>query len=121
MAGPNANLSSGEELVALPLNGDVPFYSFTMGLSGTQFYLTIRYNSRMDRWIMDVADATQSPVIVGVPLLIGVNLLGRFSGQAGLPVGALYVTDNIAGVNQPTRNSFGLTHTLWYLDPLAVT
>lgn len=121
MAGPNANLANGQELVALPLSTAFAWYTFRVGLSGVQYTFTVRYDSRMDRWILDLADAQGSPVIIGVPLLIGLNLLGRFTGQTNVPIGKFYATDNTSQSTQPTRYSFGITHTLWYLDPLAIT
>lgn len=121
MAGPNANLDNGQEIVSLPLGTASAWYTFRVGLSGVQYTFTIRYNSRMARWILDLADAQETPIITGVPLLIGLNLLGRFAGQTGVPIGKFYITDDTFGSTQPTRNSFSVTHTLWYLDPLAIT
>jgi hypothetical protein len=123
MAGPNVNLPDGTELVTIPVGNDVPWYFFTIGLSGVQYLLTFRFNVRMQRWLMDIADALGVPILSSLPLLLGQSLTGRFKGLAGVPVGDFYVFDDTSPGqgNQPTRYSFGTTHSLWYSDPLAVT
>ena len=93
MAGPNANLPNGTQLVGIPLNDVSPWYDFQIALSGVQYTISIRYNGRMDRWVMDLSNAVDTPIIMGVPLLIGVNLLGRFAGQPNIPVGTFSVTE----------------------------
>lgn len=105
----------------MPLGNDVPWYDFTIGLSGVQYQLTIRFNSRMERWLMDIASAGGTPLLSSVPLLIGRNLIGRFAANAALPVGMFFVLDNTNSGAEPTRNSFGTTHTLWYQDPTGTT
>jgi hypothetical protein len=121
MAGPNANLPDGSQLVGIPLGTTAPWYSFLISLSGVQYQFTLRYLTRPGRWYWDVADALGTPIIYGAPLLIGVNLLGRFVGQEGFPVGTFFVEDDTGAGAQPGRDSFGVTHSLLYIDPLAVT
>lgn len=121
MAGPNANLPDGTELVTIPVGNDVPWYFFKIGLSGVQYTLTFRYNTRMTRWVMDIADASNVPILSSMPLLLGQSLTGRFTGLPGVPVGTFFVLDDTGQGAQPTRYSFGTTHRLMYLDPLAIT
>lgn len=122
MAGPNANLTDGQELVTVPVGNDFPWYSFFISLSGNQYILRFRYNVRMQRWIMDVADSTDNDVLTSLPLLIARNPTARFSAlQPAVPVGTFYVTDDTNQGVEATRYSFGIDHTLYYLDPLAVT
>lgn len=102
-------------LTALPLRNDTAWYSFTFTLSSTVYLFTIRYDQRMDRWIMDLADANSNPLVSGVPLLVGRNLIGRFVTE-GLPVGYFFVTDDTNTGIEPTRFSFGTTHTLYFVE-----
>lgn len=100
----------------LPARNDIPWYTFKITLSGLIFTLRFRYNVRMQRWIMDIADASDQDIINGLPLLILRNLSGRFV-LATLPPGIIFVTDDTNQGTQPTRYSFGTTHTLFYADP----
>lgn len=121
MPGPNSNLNNGQELVRIPVGNDVPWYFFRIGLSGAQYKLTFRYNVRMTRWIMDIADAEGNPVQLGAPMLLSRDLTGRFIGTLAVPVGTFSVTDDTNQGVEATRYSFGVDHSLYYLDPLAVT
>lgn len=122
MAGPNANLPNGQELVQLPLSNDVPWYTFQTTLAGTQYTFVLRFNTRMNRWLMDILDATASTTLIaGLPLLIERDIAGQYAYVTGIPQGTLFCTDDTGAGAQPTRLSFGLDHTGWYLDPTATT
>ena len=118
----NANLPNGMEIVSLPLSNDVPWYFFQITLSGVIYTLTFKYNTRMSRWIMGVGDAMNKPILEGMLLVINRNVTKQFIGQTGVPIGTFFVRQLNAGdQKQPTRYSFGTTHTCFYLDPLALT
>lgn len=121
MAGPNANLTDDREAVALPLGNDVPWYFFTIGLSGVQYTLRFRYNTRMSRWIMDVADGMNNDVITSIPLVIFRYLAAQFHYLTTFPVGSFFILDNTNKDTQPERYSFGTDHVMYYLDPTSTT
>jgi hypothetical protein len=102
-------------LQSIPCRNDVPWYLFRITLSNVVYTLRFRFDGRMGRWMMDMADPNNNDIIVGVPLLIGINLLGRFVNPA-LPPGFFFVVANNNDQSQPTRYSFGETHTLVYDD-----
>lgn len=101
----------------VPARNDVPWYKFKITLSNVIYTLRFRYNVRMQRWIMDIADASDNDIINGIPLLLLRTLSDRFV-IASLPVGTLFVTDDTQQNTQATRYSFGTDHTLFYADPL---
>jgi hypothetical protein len=121
VSGPNANLADGSELVTIPVGNDLPWYYFAIGLAGVQYTLRFRFNTRMSRWVMDIADAENNDLLTSLPLLIGRNLAGQYSSIPNLPAGTFFVVDETGQNSQPTRYSFGTTHTLYYLDPTATT
>lgn len=106
------------QTLVLPLRIDSPWYSFIITLSEVVFTLTFRYNSRMDRWIMDIADASGNDILAGIPLLILRDLTGQYVID-GLPPGTFYVVDSTNQNTQPSRDSWGVTHSLRYVDPVA--
>jgi hypothetical protein len=100
----------------MPLRNDLPAYRFKLDLSGTVYTLAFRYNTRMQRWIMDLMDASGTPLIMGSVLLLRTPLLNRFVIDE-LPPGVLLAYDDTDKDTQPTRNSFDNDHSLLYVDP----
>lgn len=100
----------------MPVGNDFPWYRFRTTISNVVYTIVMRYNSRMARWIMDINDASNNPIQVGIPILILRNLVGQYV-TIGLPPGTFFCTDDTNTDEQATRNSFGTTHTLFYQDP----
>jgi len=55
----------------IPLNNGNQKFSTRLG--GTQYKLQLIY--RVDTWFLDIFDNTENPLIAGLPLLMGDNLL----------------------------------------------
>ncbi len=100
----------------LPLRNDLTWYSFKTSLSGEIFTLELRYNTRMQRWIMDIEDPSGNVILAGIPLLIQINLTAQYP-ELALPVGTFVTVDETDTDTQPTQYSFGVSNALLYLDP----
>ena len=103
--------------IGIPANKNSAWYKFKISLSDVIYTLRFRYNTRMQRWMLDVADAADNDVLNGLPVLIKRNLLGQFVIE-GLPIGTMFISDDTNKDEQPSRNSFGLDKTFFYEDPL---
>jgi hypothetical protein len=103
-------------LLQVPARNDVPWYKMKITLSNVVYTARLRYNTRMQRWILDLADTADNDILVGLPVLIGRNINGQYV-ISGLPPGTVYSSDQTQQDTQPTRLSFGTTHILWYSDP----
>ena len=100
-------------IIGIPLRNDIPSYQFRVDLDGTTYTLSIRYNTRMDRWIMDFNDENNSPLITGIILILGTSLLDRFA-KAELPDGHLFLI-NIENENtEGNRDNFSNNVQLFY-------
>ena len=99
----------------IPARNDLPWYKFSITLTGAVYTLTLRYNARMDRWMLSISDSSGNDLIVGLPVLIDRNINGRFV-VSGLPEGIFVAQDDTNQGTQPTRYSFGIDHTLFYID-----
>lgn len=75
-------------ILQLPLNSDEPNYRFRITLEGTDYVLIFRFNFRISLWIMDIIDADLNPIRMGIPILLGVSLLGQYV-DSRLPPGEL--------------------------------
>src|SRR4249920_2633608 len=94
----------------LPARNDLPWYNIKDTLSGVLYTLRFRYNTRMQRWIMDIADPSNNNILNGIPLLILRDAVGQYV-IVGLPVGTIFSTDDTNQNTQPTRYSYGTDHT----------
>lgn len=64
---------------------------FSVAIKGREFRFRFAYaNTEGGGWYMDIGDADSNPLICGLPLTTGLNLLGQF-GYLGLDFG-LYVS-----------------------------
>lgn len=70
----------------MPVTPTPPVYEFRVDLDGVTFSISIRINGRSNRWIMDVKDTDDNPLVMGTPLLQGTDLIDRFKDQR-LPAG----------------------------------
>lgn len=61
----------------IPLSPTPQRFSITLG--GVQYRMTVQYrNINEGGWIMDIADSTGSPIIQGIPLVTGIDLLAQY-------------------------------------------
>lgn len=100
----------------IPTQQNLPWYTFQMTLTQVIYTLTMRYNTRMNRWILDVNDSQNNQILSSIPLLINRNLIGQYT-TLNLPPGMIFVTDDTNQDTQATQYSFGVDHSLWYFDP----
>jgi hypothetical protein len=101
----------------IPARNDFPWYRFKITLSGVVYTLRFRYNLRMDRWILDIADPSNNPILIGLPVLLERDMTGQYV-MAAIPPGTLFISDDTNKGSQPGRYAFGNTHTFFYADPV---
>lgn len=104
------------QVFIVPARNDLPFYQFTITLSGVLFQLEFKYNTRMSRWILSINDPSGNQIMSGIPILIGRALFNQYV-ELPIPEGTFFAQDNTLQEQQPTQFSFGLQNTLYYVDP----
>jgi len=52
---------------------------FNIQLAGKTYFLTIRWNTAALYWVLDIADQDRAPVISGIPVVTGLDLLGQYA------------------------------------------
>lgn len=106
-------------ILTIPMpDGTLPWSEFRSSISGVIYTIRIRYNVRSQRYVMQIEDSSGNVILAGIPILIERSLIGQYPTLA-IPPGVLFATDDSGQEQQPTQNSFGVDHTLWYLDPTA--
>lgn len=103
---------------------DAPAFSYSVQLGDGVYILRYLYNHRAGRWFMDIETSAGIPIITGVAMVPGYNLIRNYKYQA-LPPGALIIISNISThQNTPkiSRNSFtNGDYSIFYIDPDDVT
>jgi len=90
--------------------------SFLCTLGGVSYRMTLRWNSALvGEWILGIHDANDKPIVDGIALVAGINLLGEFDylyiGGTG---GYLYCGTDGQWTVDPTQTNLGVTsHLIW--------
>lgn len=85
----------------IPFNRARRNYSAQVNLDGVNYTFQIRYNRRLDSWVMDVKN-----VVNGIRIVGGVELLEQHKHRA-VPQGTMRILD-LEGLNRtPTLETFG--------------
>lgn len=86
---------------------------FRTELDGSFYLFDFRFNSRATVWMMNIYDENSDIIRSGIPLLLGVDLLGRFQ-DSRLPPGPLFVM-NLKDENvEASRDDLGNDVQLFY-------
>lgn len=102
-------------LIKIPTRNDLGFYSIRVVLDGVIYILNFRYNSRYDRWVMDLLDNEETPIAEGTPLQTGIVLLhGIITPE--LPPGYFMVLNNVDDDSDPTEEELGEAINLYYQE-----
>jgi len=90
--------------------------TFTISLSGTDYRLTVQWrNAEGAGWTLDIADSGGSPIIEGIPLVTGVNLLEQYD-YLGF-TGVLWVQTTADPDAVPTFDNLGIgSHLYWFTE-----
>jgi predicted Zn-dependent protease with MMP-like domain len=89
---------------------------FTVTLSGVDYRMTVQYRDAGGAgWVLDIADATNQPLVSGVPLVTGADLLGQYRHlDFG---GRLWVQGAANPDDVPTFEDLGIgSHVFWVTD-----
>lgn len=66
-----------------------PFSEVTVNLSGRRVTIVYKFNVRSMAWFLDLYDASEEPIVLGVKVVSG-NLLWRHRYLPNLPTGSLW-------------------------------
>ncbi|WP_283149018.1 phage baseplate plug family protein [Silvimonas soli] len=90
--------------------------TFPITLSGVDYRMTVQFrNADQGGWVLDVADGQSNPLVQGIPLVTGVNLLAPY-GHLGF-TGRLWVQTTNDPDAIPTYANLGTdSHVYWVTD-----
>lgn len=101
------------DIIEIPTTKDFPSQSATVTIDNAIFIFHFRWNDRFERWFMDILDESENNILVGVPLHINRDLIGRFRTPA-LPQGQMIFYDTSEKIREAGRDDMGYRAKLLY-------
>lgn len=86
---------------------------FEISLAGVNYTLTVKWNDADEAgWVLDIGDASQNPIVCGIPFTTGADLLDELAyfGIGGKLV--VYTNGDESAV--PTLDNLGLDCNLYF-------
>lgn len=102
-------------ILRIPVNADQADLKLRTELEGITYVLRIYWNTRAERWFIEILDADENPMLMGTPLNVDTDFLSRFRIE-GLMPGILILYDAGEENQEATRDSLGDRHLLLYLE-----
>lgn len=85
---------------------------FAIQLAGVQYQITLIWRD-MAGWVLDIANNDRTPLIQGIPLVAGTDLLAQYR-YLGIG-GALFVVSDPNVLLPPTQDNLGIECHLYFL------
>jgi hypothetical protein len=95
----------------IPLSGESQ--SFGVTLAGAQYQLLVQWRNAVQTWFLDIADASGNPLVQGIALVTGVDLLGQHK-HLGIDGSLFVVSDDDPGA-MPTYDNMGTGSHLYFV------
>lgn len=103
-------------LYEIPIDNTEVNQRFQIVLKEQEYHFEIRYNNRLDRWVLAISDKDNNYIFQGLTIVLGIDYFSLIN-DARLPENAeLRVIDYSRTATEPNRTNFGLTHKLMYLE-----
>lgn len=100
------------KLFEIPLSGQNQ--TVTVVLLSVVYLLTLQWRDAVQTWFLDIADVNGVPLVQGLPLVLGVNMLHQ---HQALGIGAGLVVACDTGVDAPTFENLGTGSHLLFVVP----
>lgn len=102
-------------VLEIPLPSAEASFRLRTTLEGREYVLGIHWNGRMERWILDLYDANDTPIVTGQPLHIDSDILMQFTKDE-LPPGMLMLYDTSGKHEEAGRDDLGSRAKLLYRE-----
>jgi len=101
-------------IFVIPLSSTPQTFKITLG--AVDYRMTLTYqNVDQGGWVLDIADSNNVPIVCGIPLVTGIDLLGQYSYyQFG---GQLFVQTAHDPDATPTFDNLGTEALLFWVTP----
>lgn len=87
--------------------------TFLITLVGVTYRLTIRWCGAANCWVLDIADLQDVPILAGLPLVTGTDLLGPYEY---IGIGGRLEVQSLGDINAPpTFDNLGQNGLLFFI------
>lgn len=90
--------------------------TFNVSLANVDYNMRLVWNPISACWMLDISDTDGVPVVLGIPLVTGADLLAQYT-YLGIRGGLVVTVDD--GVGVPTFSGLGLQGHLYFVVPAA--
>ena len=88
--------------------------TFSISLVGVKYFLSVIWRDAVEGgWMLDIMDQNKTPLVCGISLVTGVNLLMQYE-YLGIGGGLMVTTDGDPTA-VPTYDNLGNTSHLWFV------
>lgn len=87
---------------------------FNVSLAGVDYNMRIVWNTASLCWVLDIADTDGVPILQGLPLVTGADLLAQYA-YLGIRGGLIVTVDD--GIGVPTFAGLGVQGHLYFIVP----
>lgn len=94
---------------------------FDVSLAGVTYHLRVKWNSNplAQSWVLDIMDSQQNPILSGIPMVTGCDLLEQYAYKnIG---GAMIVQSTTDPDEVPDYASLGVTGFVFLVTPLSAS
>lgn len=103
------------QIPVIPAGGN---QAFSIDLNGTTYRLALNWrNARDAGWALDFSDADGNPIVSGIPLVTGADLLAPYKHLSIGGGGSLTVTTDGDPEAAPTFDNLGILSHLYWTPP----
>jgi len=88
--------------------------TFAIALAGVTYNITLYWNPQNGSWMIDIADINDSPLIDGIPLITGADLLEQYA-YIGIGGQLIVQTDNNPDAI-PTLENLGINSHVYFVS-----
>lgn len=103
--------------VIVPFDSVDTDYSFRTLISDVELTFDVNWNDRDQAWYFSVADGDGDPIVSGVKICLGLDLLANVRDRTSLPSGSLVALDTAQGQTRPGKTDLGDRVLLVFLTP----
>lgn len=100
----------------IPTIPGVPFFSQRSTLDGIDYEIVMQWNARSGRWGFSLYTDGGAPIVQGVSVVTGWDLLSGVVRSDGVPPGMIVALDSSQANADATLSTLGVSVDLWYVD-----
>lgn len=98
-------------VLSIPLNEGPQEFEITLG--STTYNMVLKWNYIGENWVLDIYDQNDAPILLGVPLITGADLLAQY-GYLNFGGKLIAQTDNDV-TRPPTYDNLGDGGSLYFV------